>query len=97
MFYQKKDMLEKTAAIKKFEYSPLDSYLKKKLTLQKNNIKYFNKREGDKTINKDDQKPTLKKYKKSDLIYDSKHSFHKYNNIKEFNILSFESKYNALF
>ena len=35
----------------------------------------FDKKDGDKTINKDERKPTLKKYNKSDLILDSNHSF----------------------
>ena len=35
MSYQKKKLLEKAATIKKFEYSPLGSELKSKLTLQK--------------------------------------------------------------
>ena len=31
----------------------------------------FDKKEGDEAINKDDRKPTLKKYNKSDLTYDA--------------------------
>ena len=43
------------------------------------------------------QKPTVKKYNKSDLIHNSKFSFYKYNNIKKFRILSFELQYSYLF
>ena len=51
-------------------------------------MKIPNKKGNDKTISKDDKKPTLKKCKKSDLIYDSKHSFHDYNNIIKLRRLS---------
>ena len=52
----------------------------------------FDKKEDVERINNDDKKPTLKKYNKSDLIYNSKHSFYKYYDIKEFDKLSLESK-----
>ena len=51
--------------------------------------------EFDGTINRDDKKPTLKKYNKSSQIYDSNHSFCKYN-IKKVDNLSFKSKYSYL-
>ena len=82
-----KDFLEKAVAIKKFEYLPLGSELKKQTDIAKKQyqgsqkVYEFYKKGNDKTISKDDKKPTLKKCKKSDLIYDSKHSFHDYNNI----------------
>ena len=41
------------------------------------------------------KKPTLKKYNKSDLIYDVKHSFYKYD-LKKFDNLSLKSKYSFL-
>ena len=47
--------------------------------------------ELDKIIKK--EKPTVKKYNRSNLIYDSKYSFYEYYNIKNFNSLSHESKY----
>ena len=40
---------------------------------------------------------TVKKYTKSDLIYDINFSFYKYHNIKRFDSRSFESKYSNLF
>ena len=46
---------------------------------------------------KNDRKPTLKKYNKSDLIYDSNYSFYKYyHDLKKFDSLSLESKYSFL-
>ena len=51
----------------------------------------FDKKEDVERINNDDKKPTLKKYNKSDLIYNSKR-FYKYYDIKEFDKLSLESK-----
>ena len=56
----------------------------------------FDKKKGDETINKDDKEPTLKKCNKSDLIYDSKHSFCKYHTIKKFYNLSLQPKYSFL-
>ena len=61
----------------------------------------FDKKEGDETIIKDDKRPTLKKYNKSNLIYDSKItniwlSFYEHNDIKMFDNLSLESKYSFL-
>ena len=51
------------------------------------------KKDVDETINKDGKKPTLKNYKKSDLIYESNHSFYKYHGIGKFNNLSLKSNY----
>ena len=60
-----KDLLETAATIKRFEYSPLGSELKNKLTLQKK--KGISKiRQGvwiDEAINKNDRKPALTKNK----------------------------------
>ena len=36
---------------------------------------------------------TLKKHSKLDLIYDSKHNFHKYHDIKKFDNFSLNSEY----
>ena len=62
-----KDLLEKAATIKRFEYSPLGSELKKQTNIVKKNIKGISKvRQGvwiDEAINKDDRKPTLTKNK----------------------------------
>ena len=61
----------------------------------------FDKKEGDETIIKDDKRPTLKKYNKSNLIYDINitniwPSFYEHNDIKKFDNLSLESKYSFL-
>ena len=37
------------------------------------------------------EKPTVKKYNRSNLIYDNKHSFYEYYDIKKFNSHSLES------
>ena len=37
----------------------------------------FDKKDNDEKIYKDERKPTLKKYYKSDLIHDNNHSFYK--------------------
>ena len=50
----------------------------------------------DKTINKNDRKPTYKKYNKSYLIYDANQSFYKYYGIKKFDNVSLESNYSSL-
>ena len=44
-------------------------------------------------IYKDDKKTALKKYNKSDLIYNTNQSFCKYSDTKKFENVSIESKY----
>ena len=46
--------------------------------------------EFDGTIKKNDRKPTLRKYNKSDLICNAHHSFNKYRDIDKFDNLSLE-------
>ena len=48
----------------------------------------------DKIIKK--EKPTFKKYNRSNLIFNSKYSFYEYYNIRNFNSLSLSSKYPIL-
>ena len=43
MFYQKKDLLEKAAIIKRFEYSPLGNELKKKTDIAEKLCKWLDK------------------------------------------------------
>ena len=91
-----KDLLEKTAAIKKFEYSILDKELKAQIDIARKQYQNLdNTYEYDKIIKK--EKPTLKKYNRSNLIYDSKYKFYPYYNIKNFGSLSRVSKYPILF
>ena len=78
--------------MERFDYLPLGKELKA-LTDIANKLyhKLENTFEFDKTIKK--EKPTLKKYNRSNLIYNSKHSFYECYNIKNFNSLSLTSKY----
>ena len=86
------DLLEKAAALKRFEYSAVSKELKAQIDIAK---KLYQKLDNtDETINK---KSTLNSYSKSDLIYDTSHSFFKYyNDNKKFDNLSFKSKYSFL-
>ena len=72
MFYQKKNLPEKAAKMKRFECSPLEKELKAQTDIGK-------KHQGLNKFFKSDEKeePTLKKkYNKSDLIRDNKYSLH---------------------
>ena len=72
-----KDLLEKTAELKRFEYSLLDKELKAQTDIAKKQYqKLDNTLESDKTIKK--EKPMLKKYNRSNLIYEYKYSFYSY-------------------
>ena len=78
-------MLEKVATIKGFEYSPLGKELKAQTGIGKKQYqKVDNTFEFDKIIKK--EKPTIENYSKSNLIYDTNHSFY----------LSFKSKHSFL-
>ena len=68
------DLLGKAATMKRFEYSLLDKELKEQTDIakkqcQKLEVTY----EFSKIIKK--EKPTFKKYSKSDLIYNGNYSF----------------------
>ena len=82
----------KAATMKRFYYSPLDKELKAQTDIAKKQYqKLDNTFEFDKITKK--EKPALKKYDKSNLIYNSKYNFYEYYNIKNFNSLSLTSKY----
>ena len=83
-----KGLLEKATTIKRFEYSPLGSELKKQTVMKK---------EKEETLKKDNKTATLQKYDKSNLIFSSRYSFCKYHDIKKWNKLSFKSKYLYLY
>ena len=71
-FLPEKDLLEKAATMKEFEYSPFGKELKKQTSVtEKQYKKLDNTFEFDKIIKK-------KNYSKSNLIYDSNYSFYKY-------------------
>ena len=77
----KKELLEKAAALKRFEYSPLGKDLKKqtsvaeKLYQKLGNSFESNKKEEDKTKSKTNRA-------KSNLVYNNSITFYKYHNIK---------------
>ena len=88
-------MLEKIATMKSFEYLPLGKELKietdnAKTQYQKLDDTY----EFDKIIKV--EKPTFKKYNRSNLIYNSKYSFYEYCNIKNIYNFSLKSNYPIL-
>ena len=95
MFYRKKICQKKLCqTIKRFEYSPLDSELKKQTDIVKNQYHRLNKihrsdNEDDEIINK---KATLKKYEESDLFYNNTLNFNKYYGMNRFNSLPFDKK-----
>ena len=85
-----KGLFEKAATIKRFEYSPLSSELKKWHCKKIISYQGLNKvHECDRTINKDDKKRDLKKHNKLDLTYDSNHSFYRYHDFRKIDNLSF--------
>ena len=87
---------KKTATIKRFKYSSLGSELKKQIDFVQKQYQgldktfIFNKKEAHKT-NENHKKLTVKKYKKLDLIYDSKQNFYKYHDIKKSDNFSLKS------
>ena len=96
MFYQKKDLLEKAATMKKFEYSPLEKESKAQTNITKKHYQKLDRTfDFDRIIKK--EKSTLKKYNRSSLIYDSKYIFYAYHNIRNFNYLSQKSSISILF
>ena len=82
---------EKSATIKRFEYSPLGKELKAKIHIAKKQYQNLhNTYEFDEVIKK--EKPTFKSYERSNLMYNSKFSVSEYYNIK----FSLTSKYPTL-
>ena len=102
-FLPEKGLLVKAATIKRFKYSPLGSKLKRQSHIEGKQyqglikVYKFDKKEGNETIKKehknDNEKPTVKEYNRSNLIYNSNRSFYKYYNVKKIDNLSFKSKY----
>ena len=91
-----KDLLEKAAAMKRFEYFPLGKELKAQTDIAKKQYQKFdNTFEFDRIIKK--EKSTFENYSKSNLIYDVNHSFYKYYRDKKiFDNLSLKSKHSFL-
>ena len=72
----KKDLIEKVATMKRFEYPSLGRELTTQTDISNKQYQALDKiHELDETINK---KPSLKNYSKSYLIYDSNYKFYKY-------------------
>ena len=88
-------MLEKAAALKRFESSLLGKELKKQTSVaekqyqKSGNAFVSNKKEEDKTKKKQSRT-------KSNLVYDNYFTFYKYRNTKEFTKRSLDSKLNDL-
>ena len=88
-------MLEKAAALKRFEYSLLSKELKAQTNAAERQYQVLNK------IFKPDEKEELETIKKEKpeiivkwkLIFDSKHSFSENRNVRNFSSISFISKY----
>ena len=71
------NLLEKTSTIKRFEYLPLGKEIKAQTDIAKKQYQKLDITfEFDKQIKKEE--PTFENYNKSNLIYNSKHSFYKY-------------------
>ena len=74
-------MIRKAAALRRFEYYPLGKELKAQTDIAKKQYQKLDDTfEFDKITKK--EKPTSKRYTRSNLIYDSKYSFYPYYNIK---------------
>ena len=88
----KKDLIEKAATMKRFEYPSLGRELTAQTDISNKQYQALDKiHELDETIN---EKPSLKNYSKSYLIYDSNYKFYKcYHDIKKFDNFSLKSKH----
>ena len=60
-------MLEKTATIRRFEYSPIGSELKKQTSIAEKQYQRFD--DVKELTTKDDKKTSIKKFNGSNLIY----------------------------
>ena len=91
-----KELLEKAATMKRFEYFPLGKELKAHIDIAKKQYQKLDcTSELDKVIEK--EKLTLKMYNKLNVIYDNNFSFFKYYcDIKKFDNLSSKSMYSFL-
>ena len=101
MFYQKQACQKKPLQSKdlNIHYQVKQTAVAKNQYQKLDKVHEFDEKEKDKTINKEkndeiNKKLTLKKYNKSDLIYNSNHGL--YHDINKFNDHQFESKYKDL-
>ena len=79
-------MLEKTATLKRFEYSLLGTEFRNQTSVAEKQYQGSNKL----------FRPDGEIYHKSYLIYDIEYSFSEYRNFKEYSDLSFTTKYDKL-
>ena len=88
MFCQKKNLLEKVAAMKRCKYLPLDKESKAQTDIAKKQYQKL-----DNTDKIDRVKKEKPKCNWSNLIYNSKHIFSEFYNTKILNSISLESQY----
>ena len=86
-------MLEKAAAIKRFEYSQFGSQLKKQLDIEKKKKTISRIKQGFMSLIK---RIVLKIWQAKVKIKHSRHNFNKFRNNKKFDGLCFTSKFNYL-
>ena len=84
-------MLEKAAAIKRFEYSPLGKELKKQTSVAEKQYQKFNN-DFESIKKEEDKRKSKRSRSKSNLVYNNYFTFYKYHNIKDFSKRSFDSK-----
>ena len=75
-FLPEKDLLEKAATMKRFEYPPLESELKKQIYIAEKQYKRLSNTYEFDRIKK--EKSKIKKCNRSNLMYDSKYDFYEY-------------------
>ena len=96
--FQQKDLLQKAAAIKRFEYPPLGSELKKRTSVAEKQCqglnKLFTSSEKEESVSIKKEKPAINYESKP--MYDNKYDFGDFSNIKKYYVVSYTSKYNKL-
>ena len=90
-----KDLLEKAAALKRFEYSPLAKELKKQTSVAEKQYQDF-----DKVINYDEIEEPVKTEKEepltineSSIFYNNKYTFNEFKNVEKYVNKSFTARY----
>ena len=93
-----KDLLEKAATIKRFEYSLLGKELKKKTKVAEKQYqglnKFFKPDEKEGPLEIKEEKPEI--ISDTKIVYDNKYGFSYFKNVKKYSNLSLESKYYKL-
>ena len=93
---QEKGLVENTAELKRFEYSPLSKELKKQTSIAEQQYqdfdKAFNYNEKEKPLKIEKEEPLT--IDESSLFYNSKSTFNEINNVGKYEDESLESRYN---